>query len=592
MPEAPSQRLRSVYARRTRCCQFMVVSALLNLFVGMPVALLVVLPNNFAQIVEMLTVMDTFEKWNATAGQPGSMPFKHCFFNLTNGHALLTATPTPVPAFEEVCVELKIEAQSFDFELSDDESEYTSKTWSRMGVVNPYDWNLEFVTLNPNLLALLASVGGETALSYAVPSLYGALQMDAAVIKADGTGALNEGLFVRHTLHEIFRGYTSALTMQPALPASAMNIYLGYESRADLEAAIADGTAVGLMGAPSDGGREFTTTMKTGKGRPKDIGRLGAIKGARNLSAIPPADAMWLWADPGWDGTGDMSATRGTLVLDGIPIIGSQPPLGPREYPTLTAAGLRPIGVVPSFGERVTLFDSAETLRNYNFECDNGCAGERLHNAVAVQRYSLTSDTWQLTSGGVRDDTGMCAFTLTGCDYGMREPHGIVLGGSFTTLPYMGNSSRRQLVSLQPYGGGAELHYDTSMGTGRSLWFEPFTGMMLQSESNLQTNTIIAKALLDGPLYGHVFGQSVLDPIFVWPGERKHVSLKLDAAAASAFGGPSFGLGPDTLYALILLTLILTCWCGVIEQLRNSAGYLKPKSAADAESTKKILPQA
>jgi len=140
----------------------MVVSALLNLFVGMPVTLLVVLPNNFAQIVEMLTVMDTFEKWNATAGQPGSMPFKHCFFNLTNGHALLTATLTPVPAFEEVCVQLKIEAQSFDFELSDDESEYTSKTWSRMGVVNPYDWNLEFVTLNPNLLALLASVGGET----------------------------------------------------------------------------------------------------------------------------------------------------------------------------------------------------------------------------------------------------------------------------------------------------------------------------------------------------------------------------------------------------------------------------------------------
>ena len=32
---------------------------------------------------------------------------------------------------------------------------------------------------------------------------------------------------------------------------------------------------------------------------------------------LPPADAMWLWADPGWDGTGDMSATRGTLVLDG-----------------------------------------------------------------------------------------------------------------------------------------------------------------------------------------------------------------------------------------------------------------------------------
>ena len=414
------------------------------------------------------------------SGMPIEIAYDHCFFNLTNGRDLLTLSPVPKPAFQEVCVRAVMKGQNFDFELNSDGSEATFKSWSTIDLRNVYDWNLEIVTINPNLMALIGAFGSETTVASLQPALYEALKADAAIVKPDGTGALNAGIFVRHTIREIIRGYITPITNQSALPAMISNVYLGYRSVDELRAAIAAGSAVGMAGAPGDGGRHFSKTIKTGKARAEEIGRLAALKGHRSFTTVTPLDSLWLFTDPGWDISGDMSAGHETFVLENLRLVSGQAPLAVSDYPYLAAAGLSPIGQLPSFGKSVTMLDEV-MLRTFTYECDNGCAGQRIHNALAVQKYSLSDVTWQLAVAGIVDDTGLCALSVAGCDYGMREPHGFVAGGQMHTLPYFGNSSRRSHVSMQPYGGGDELAYKVSdMGKGISLWFEPFSGALIQ----------------------------------------------------------------------------------------------------------------
>lgn len=553
---------------------FMVIClymALFNLVIMMPISLLVILPNSYHSGVMSSLIIDSELKFNdSLLGMAGEVPYEHCFFNLTNGRDLFnsTLTPAPKPAFEEVCVTALLKVQNFDYKLNDDESEASYKSWSTLDMVNIHDWRLEIVTINPNLMALLGAFGSETVLAAVQPALYGALQMDTAGLKADGTGSLNDGMFVRRTIRELLKGYTTPITGQPALPAYVPNIYLGYESVDELRVAIQADTAVGLMAAPGDAGRHFTKTIKTGKGRPSEIGRLAALKGHKNFSTVPASDALWLFTDPGWDVTGDMKSGHETFVLDNLRLMSGQEPLSPGDYPYLAAAGMSPIGQMPSFGSSVQLLDEV-LMRTMTYECDNGCAGERIHKALAVQKYSLADSTWELTSGGVKDELGACAVTVVGCDYGMREPYGFVAAARFHTLPYMGNSSRRDLVSIRPYGGGDELMHDSAtMGKGASVWFEPFTGALVQTDSNLQQNTIVPKALFDGPLFGSVFGpSSPLDPVFIWPDTRKHMRIEIGRAISQDLAG----LGPNLLYMLMLIGVIIYVASGV-DNLRQAFG--------------------
>jgi hypothetical protein len=552
----------------TIICLYM---ALFNLVIMMPISLCVILPNSYHSGVMSTLVVDSELKFNESLlGIPAELPYEHCFFNLTNGRDLFnsTLTPAPKPTFEEVCVTALIKVQNFDYELNDDRSEASYKTWSTLDMVNIHDWRLEIVTINPNLMALLGAFGSETALAAVQPALYGALQMDTAGLKADGTGAFNDGMFVRRTIREIVKGYTTHITGQPALPAVVPNVYLGYESVDELRAAIQADTALGLMGAPGDGGRHFTKTVKTGKDRPSEIGRLTALKGHKDFSTVPASDALWLFADPGWDVAGDMSSGHETFVLDNLRLMSGQEPLSTSDYPYLATAGMSPIGQMPSFGSSVELLDEV-LMRTLTYNCDNDCAGKRIHKALAVQKYSLADTTWQLTSGGVKDELGACAITAAGCDYGMREPHGFVAAAQFHTLPYMGSSSRRGLVSIVPFGGGDELMYESAtMGKGASVWFEPFSGALIQTDSNLQQNTIVPKALFDGPLFGSVFSpSSPFDPFFIWPDTRKHVRIEVERAISQDLAG----MGPNLLYLLLLIGVIIYVLSGV-DNLRQAFG--------------------
>ena len=446
----------SAYQKRKGCALICLYVGLFNLIVMVPVNMFIVIPGPFYRGYSTRSVLASEATFNTTIGAKpsGDLIIDQCYFNLTNGNALLTVTPTPKPAFEEVCVKLSIKSQAFDFELNDDLSEATYKTWTVLDLANVYDYDIELVTINPNLIALIGLFGSETVLAAVQSALYGALQFDTMGLKPDGTGALNDGLFVRHTLREMMKGYTVPTTGQPDVNSAVTNVYLGYETLADMQAAIA---AFGLYGSPTDG-RHFTKTVKTGLGKPADLGRLAALKGHRNFSTVPASDGLWLFSEPGWDAAGNMSPGHATLDLDGQRMMGDQAPLPLGEYPWLTVAGIKPIGQLPSFGTSVTMLDE-QMLRTFTYECANDCAGERIHNAVAVQKYTLSDATYKLTSGGVVDTTGACVATAT-CDYGMSEDGGFVAAGQLHTLPYLGTMPYRNLVSITPYGGGNELVYD------------------------------------------------------------------------------------------------------------------------------------
>jgi len=577
------------------CSWFYLWLAAFNLLLMLPLNNLVLIPNSYNGVLLKMLVIDSDDKFNTSASALNELHYDSCFFNLTNGYDLLNATltPRPKPAFEEVCVRTNFRTQSFDFELNSDATEATVKQWSRIELVNVYDWNLELVTINPNLMALIGLFGSESVLAAVQPALYGALQYDTMNLKPDGTGALNDGIFVRHTLKELLRGYTTPITGQPDIIAAASDVYLGYESRADLEAAIEANTAVGLFGGPGDGGRHFTKTLKTGKGNPSEIGQLVAFKGHNNFSTVPLSDGLWLFADPGWDVAGNTSAGHATFSFDGLRVTDSQAPLAPSDYPWLAAAGMRPIGQLPTFGTSVTMLDD-DMMRTFTFECENNCAGERIHDSIAIQKYTMADATWLLASGGVVDATGACLATAAGCDYGMREVAGFMAGGMMNTLPYFGDSPRRNLVSITPYGGGDELVYDAeTMGKGKSVLFEPFTGLLLGSDSNLQQNTMISKALFDGALFSHVFGPtSAANPTFMWPMLRKHMVFELKRADAQDIAA----IGPNILYLLMLIPCVLITVGGVLN-LRESYNCWKKSrrlkiSAGDLEAAQKAPPSA
>lgn len=131
------------YKKRMVCTGLCFFLSLLSLAM-MPVTLIVLMPKTFYSAWMKMSMTDTFDKFNFTAGVAGSLEFTHCFFNLTNGHALLTAAPPkPKPAFEEVCVKVISKTQNFDYEPSNDASEYTYKTWAQLDLVNEYDWDLQ-----------------------------------------------------------------------------------------------------------------------------------------------------------------------------------------------------------------------------------------------------------------------------------------------------------------------------------------------------------------------------------------------------------------------------------------------------------------
>ena len=246
------------------------------------------------------------------------------------------------------------------------------------------------------LLLAMKAYGGETNMVMFSPVLGAALQYDAAMLKPDGSGAFNLGLFQRRKVGEFFSGY-----MDPSFGPVAPVIGSQFATLADLQAAIASGAEPAL---------KYQMIKTTGKGGGVDaMDRWVTIKGNANLTKTYPDNPALGIFNPGWDSEGNTGLGRGALVWAGERT-SSNPSSPVSQLPSVWSAGLNlDLDIMPA-STHAEYYDEGIYERNVKFNCDNGCVQEKLHNSLPTRLFQLdTESLGALTKAGVADPT--CALT-------------------------------------------------------------------------------------------------------------------------------------------------------------------------------------
>ena len=551
------------------CCTVMavlhIVLAILCI-VGAEVAM----PMMMKGAMQDLAVMDTEAKFAKTLGVENTLETTVTFLNLTNAYDLQTVTPRPNPIFVEVPVVLTVKTQSFDYELSADESYYKYKTWSYVTTKTPSEANLVITQLNGYLSAVLMGFGGEAALAAthtavataayaaglsltdpatwspssvaglcasidptpaAVPMCIGAALTYAALLgeaampmRPDGTKMTNYGLFTRRTIDEILNGhFDPLLQMQTPGSTAGYNIFPNITS---LQAALASGV---------EPAAKWTSAKKTGKGNIADVGKWHLFRGQTNVSTAAMLDLTlpaWAPRTIGYDSTGDMTTVgRGPFVIDGLR--SSSNPIPAVETPPSVLLTGFPPKAQPT-ANRFTYFDDVSLFREVSYSCPNGaCTHESLHDSVEIVKYQMESNNGWLKQGGALDPTGACAMTMS-CDYGMMADAAWPIFPGTMTLPYFGNSSAA-LISSSTFknAAGDTMTYDDATHRNE-IYLEPFSGLPLKIKTSYMFNTNTNAALFTGgTLYANVFSAPV--PMY-WPNSIAPTDFELTAAQAGELG--------------------------------------------------------
>ncbi len=537
------------------------------------------LPTTAANLVSSTVVLDTPQKLDDTLGKPLAAETQLCLYNLTNGFELLqpAGTTAPKPTFERICVAALANSQFFDFNLSADASEYSALRWSNITLVDDADWALEVVTLNADMVGVIGAFGGEATLAAIQPLLYGALAMDAAALKPDGTGALNGGLFVRLTFEQYFRGYTTPILGTENLVAAALNLY-SFSSVSALRDAIASG---------AEPAQKHTTTVRTGAGNNiQHIGELASYKGYTSLTNVDASHkpdqitgAMnWGLFEAPWDNAGNVNpATKGAFNVDGMRMLGSpQPPLPASSYPAafFTLSGVD--GVTGASGDSsLDLFDP-QWSRSVRYD---PTASDKLHGALHTNKYTFSDANGRITSAGVA--SAACAPL---CDYGMTDTHVWQGADGLTyTLPAYGlaNVTRSKITLLD--ASGSEEYFDATTETP-SVWIEPFTGATVQARTGVLTAITIQKAWLDGSLFSTVLTSDATgDTAFVWPLFETKATFGLTADEAQQLAGA---------ISLPYLILRLAALLGGLSALSSVVLIIVCLGRARSRSQTKVGPRA
>jgi len=167
--------------------------------------------------------------------------------------------------------------------------------------------------------------------------------------------------------------------------------------------------------------------------------------------------------------------------------------------------------------ESFTFLDDVYLWRevNYSNPVPDDSHGTRL------QKYSFDDSNGWLTVGGVRDESGACALTLS-CDFGQLFPN-VWHRPGFPTIavsrPYFGKSSALLTDGFEVFGpdGTTPAVFDAGTMTS-SLSIEPMSGATLKSELFNQVNYLgLSSVFFDtsaNGLYANVFSGS-MPP--VWP---------------------------------------------------------------------------
>jgi hypothetical protein len=582
------------------CCAIMSLVAIIAGILSL-VAAEIILPGVLVATMHDTMSVDTPSKFDKILGTERSQPYVITFLNVSNALALQTESPAPTPIFKEVSVNYSMKSRAFGYELSSDKSVYSYKMWTYMEPVNEAEKHLEIVQINPVLLATLAPLGGELTLKAvhdaaqaafvaagmdgsdpqahftagclslnpnpdALPAclggalMYAALKLEASLpLKADGTGMMNAGLFVRHTVDEMMNGYLDPLTQQQ-YPGSFFG-YNVYPTQSAQEAALAAG-----LDTPD----RFVRTMRTGKTNVNDIGKWVSLKTFANVS-VTHNNPFWVVPPISYDNTG-RTTSGNPFVLTGLRSM-AQPMSPLSSPPSLLSAGFPP-KAAPTSGQQFSYFDDLYTWRDLTYSCGaDGCPRETLHGELSVLKYSLDAASGLLTKDGVDDPVGLCAATFS-CDYGSFMPFVWSTPALSYSLPYFGLSSSflTGAAAFQSADGSALQYEDATMRP--EAYIEPFSGSLVKMRSRMQTNLNgVSSQLFNGVLYPNFFSATL--PA-VWPLLLTTTDFSVSADDAGVIGG-----GVKFVYLLMMLCYVFSAvmlgWLGFfVHKARASNARVEP----------------
>ena len=507
-----------------------------------------VMPSMLSQMVRESFIMDSSAKFESVYGNEVTTESDVIIFNFTNAHAVMTSAVPPKPIFEEVKVRLRLKAQNFDYELSDDKAEYSYKTWTFSEYVNPADANLQVILPNSVISETMMAFGGEAILKATydgivaqgtvavagattapmaiysagcqiiMPSalmqclgmamMYAALYAESTLpLRADGTSQNNMGLYMRRSIDELLNGYTDPLTQQP-IPGT----YLGYNKYSSL-----DGLQQALLSGIEAPGM-FTSAKKTGRGlSPQARDEWVSFFTFTELNATA-SNPLWRAINTYYDRHGKVGAARDpSFRIKGAGLRSLTNLISPLStFPSVLSAGISP--KVQASASQATYFDDLSLFREVSYSCGN-CVHE-MHKGVALLKYAFDDANGWLRTDGNRDESGACATSFT-CDYAMSGEFIFPIAPLLPTvmsLPYYGHSAMANVATFKDAVTGQESVYNDAIHRN-AFYIEPFTGSPIKSSLMSQYNARgFTSSNFNGVLYlnaatGAFAGANLPDPV-------------------------------------------------------------------------------
>lgn len=378
-------------------------------------------------------------------------------------------------------------------------------------------------------------------------------------MQPDGVGALNSGLFTRHTVGEFFHGYEDALFLRvPAalVPADKVplefNGLLGHFARGNTTLAEVRSSFVGYAaraGPPAiyntENQTEWTNEYDGGSNNLDDLGKWVRRQGV-------PGEYT------GWDDTGRPSTSEATgahYAIAGRHSQGQQPMT--TKKPSAVSMFLNGMeDTVFSGGSSLSFF--LGTIRRevtistdgtyYDVEGVKALKFKSTDTTLAVTKNGLPFNA--SGAGGCGGTSSLMQATFAGspvgtaptCDWIMRHegvvnlevPRAAPMG---VTHAFFGKTTPeiRDAVSITAAGGGAELMYDEQQHE-LALYFEPITGKAIAGYERLQLNLYVAKNMFDAKRYESIFGASTdLDDTLLVPFLLLNRNPQLTSSQADIF---------------------------------------------------------
>uniref|UniRef100_A0A7S2IZ08 Uncharacterized protein n=1 Tax=Haptolina brevifila TaxID=156173 RepID=A0A7S2IZ08_9EUKA len=441
---------------------------------------------------------------------------------------------------------------------------------------------------SPALCPILA-LAYATYFTFHLPETYFVGCNLIGTMNSDGTGSLNSGLFVRHTLREMLHGYDDPLFS--VVPASAVPAGLDLEYNGLLGKFSAATSS--LAEVRTDDLVDYQYALNGGSKNIADLGKWVSRQGVSTSTCSPDIFGKCSSGYYGWD----VDGTPGQdFVLAGQRSLNTQQPSDETHSPMRLV--LDDFKTSLASGTSITFFLSA-VRRQVTIGCgsDGSTAGPcDYHSIDGIQtfKFEVPTNFLDTTLNGVansacRGDTSYYGGrfpaptgTPPSCDWMMRHNGVVNLETSqnapvAATLGYLGHTDTavRDAVSMTLPGSTDELIYDAA-NDELAIFVEPITGRVIRGYQRLQSNFYIDKTFINSARYANVFNSDTDNSdTFVWPFMyiKRSPTIARDQSKAfidTLYGTYRLGFALDVI-GIILFPLCLACGICCLQSAHKAA---------------------